>query len=212
MSKKAILSEIGEWLYCAIIALVLALTIRYFLGTPTVVKQSSMYDTLESNQRLILNRWVRTINGEIERGDIVTFESPSRITFREDEVDLEQPEAIYKKRISNLWGKFKYSILEIDKVSYIKRVIGIEGDHILIENGEVYVNGEKLEENYLLEGATTDGGLFYDVVVPEGYIYVMGDNREKSTDSRAFGCIPIEKVDSTVLMRFWPLEVFGKVD
>lgn len=212
MNKKAILREVGEWLYCAIIALVLALTIRYFLGTPTVVKQSSMYDTLESNQRLILNRLIRTVNGEIERGDIVTFESPSKITLSEDEVDLSQPEAIYKKKNLDLVEKFKYSILEIGKTSYIKRVIGIAGDHILIENGEVYLNGEKLEEDYLLEGATTDGELFYNVVVPEGYIYVMGDNREKSTDSRAFGCIPLSKVDSTVLMRFWPLATFGKVN
>ncbi len=212
MSKKAILREIGEWLYCAVIALVLALTIRYFLGTPTVVKQSSMYDTLESNQRLILNRWIRTVKGEIKRGDIVTFESPSKITLRNDEVNLDHPEAIYKKRTSNLLDKFKYSVLEINRISYIKRVIGIAGDHILIKNGNVYLNGEKLEEDYILEGAVTEGDRFYDVIVPEGYIYVMGDNREKSTDSRAFGCIPINKVDSKVLMRFWPLNSFGKVN
>ena len=212
MSKKAILREIGEWLYCAVIALVLALTIRYFLGTPTVVKQSSMYDTLESNQRLILNRWIRTVKGEIKRGDIVTFESPSKITLRNDEVNLDHPEAIYKKRTSNLLDKFKYSVLEINRISYIKRVIGIAGDHILIKNGNVYLNGEKLEEDYILEGAVTEGDRFYDIIVPEGYIYVMGDNREKSTDSRAFGCIPIDKVDSKVLMRFWPLNSFGKVN
>lgn len=211
MNKKAILMELGEWLYCAVIALVLALTIKYFLAHPTVVKQSSMYDTLESNQRLILNRWVKTTKGEIKRGDIITFEAPSIISYRKNEVNLNRPEAIYNEKKLSLFGKIKYNVLEIDKVSYIKRVIGVAGDHILIQDGEVYLNGEKLEEDYLLEGAKTNSENFYDIVVPEGYVYVMGDNREKSTDSRAFGCIPLKKVDSRILIRFWPVKDFGKV-
>lgn len=212
MKKKEILKEIGEWLYCAVIALILALTIRYFLGTPTVVKQSSMYDTLESNQRLILNRWARTIKSEIKRGDIITFESPSKIGFNEGEVDLEHPEAVYKTKKMSFIERIKYSVLEIDKTTYIKRVIGVAGDHILIQDGNVYLNGEKLEEDYILEGAVTNGESFYDIVVPDGYVYVMGDNRERSTDSRAFGCIPLKKVDSKIFIRFWPMEKFGKVN
>ena len=203
MKKKEILKEIGEWLYCAVIALILALTIRYFLGTPTVVKQSSMYDTLESNQRLILNRWARTIKSEIKRGDIITFESPSKIGFNE---------AVYKTKKMSFIERIKYSVLEIDKTTYIKRVIGVAGDHILIQDGNVYLNGEKLEEDYILEGAVTNGESFYDIVVPDGYVYVMGDNRERSTDSRAFGCIPLKKVDSKIFIRFWPMEKFGKVN
>lgn len=211
VEKKELLKDSAEWIYCALIALVLAVTIRYFICTPTVVKQSSMYDTLESNQRVILNRWTRTIKGKIERGEIITFESPSKLTLRADEVDLKHPEAIYLNRTTNIFDKFKYSVLEINKTSYIKRVIGLAGDHIVIKNGCVYRNGTKLDEDYILEGAITDGDKFYDVIVPEGYVYVMGDNREKSTDSRAFGCIPVEKIDSKLFIRFWPLKVFGFV-
>ena len=76
----------------------------------------------------------------------------------------------------------------------------------------MYLNGEELDEPYLAEGVTTTGGIFTDVVVPEGYIFVMGDNRSHSTDSRSFGCIPIEKVESKVWIRFWPLNKFGKID
>ena len=212
MNIKAILVDVGEWLYCIIIALIFALTIRYFLGTPTVVKHSSMRDTLEPDQRLVLNRIVKTMNGTIERSDIVTFESPSKVMLTEDEVNQEQPEAIYKKKKFKLIEKFKYSVLDIGKTSYVKRVIGVAGDHVLIKDGSVYLNGEKLEEKYIRKGAITETKAFYDIVVPEGYIYVMGDNREGSMDSRDFGCVPLNKVESTVLFRFWPLDKFGKID
>lgn len=212
MEIKSILVDVCEWLYCIIIALILALTIRYFLGTPTVVKHSSMRDTLEPDQRLVLNRVVKTMNGTIERSDIVTFEAPSKVMLTEDEVNQEQPEAIYKKKNLKLIEKFKYSVLDIGKTSYVKRVIGVAGDHILIEDGSVYLNGEKLEEKYIRKGAITQAKTFYDIVVPEGYIYVMGDNRQESMDSRDFGCIPLNKVESTIFFRFWPLDKFGKID
>ena len=93
------------------------------------------------------------------------------------------------------FAKFSYNVLEFGKVSYIKRVIGIEGDHIKIENGKVYLNGEELDEPYLREGIKTESRTLADFTVPEGYIFAMGDNREHSTDCRDFGCIPLEKVE-----------------
>ena len=58
---------------------------------------------------------------------------------------------------------------------------------------------------------TEERGNFTDVIVPDGCIYVLGDNRPESTDSRILGCIPIEKLEGKVVLRFWPLNVFGKV-
>ena len=75
MSAKV--KDILEWIYCIIIAVVLALLFRYFIGTPTIVKQVSMYPTLVQNQRLWLNRWGRTTKKMPERGNIITFEAPS---------------------------------------------------------------------------------------------------------------------------------------
>ena len=201
-----------EWAYCIIIAIVLALLFRYYIGTPTVVKQPSMYNTLEDGQRLLLSRWTRTINGKYERGDIITFEEPSEPLVSAFEVDMDNPVAIYDYEPKGIFSKFLYYVVETGKTSYIKRVIGIEGDHIKIEDGKVYLNGEELDEPYLREGITTEGGTFSDIVVPEGHIFVMGDNRPHSTDSRSFGCVPLEKVESKVWIRFWPFTKFGKVD
>ena len=203
--------EILEWTYCILIAVVLALLVRYFIGTPTIVKQPSMYPTLKENQRLILNRWVRTVNGELKRGDIVTFEAPTRAYASKEEIDNANPVAIYENEDKNIFEKFVYYVLEFNKTSYIKRVIATEGEHIQIKEYSVYINGEKLEELYLGPDVITDSKVFTDLIVPEGYLFVMGDNRTRSADSRVFGCIPKDKIEGKVSIRFWPLNVFGKV-
>ena len=85
------LKEILEWVYCIIIALILAVIFRYFIGTPTVVKQVSMYPTLVQDQRLWLNRWGRTTKKLPQRGQIITFEEPSKITYSYSEIDTKNP-------------------------------------------------------------------------------------------------------------------------
>lgn len=207
------LKDIGEWIICIIIALIIALAFRYFIGTPTIVQQPSMYPTLQENQRLWLNRWVRTIKRMPSRGEIITFEAPSVDILTLE--DLEQSSiAKYYEEDRNLWEKFTYYVLEVEKKSYIKRVIGLPGEHVEIKDGKVYIDGEELEENYLQEGVITDNirGYCSDLVVPENCVFVMGDNRTQSTDSRCFGCIPLEKIESKVWIRIWPLNLFGKID
>ena len=88
------------------------------------------------------------------------------------------------------------------------------GEEIRIENGKVYINDQELQEDYLNDSVITEseGGLLVDFVVPEGTVFAMGDNRQNSHDCRAFGCIPLEKIESTVLVRFWPFDKFGKVE
>ena len=206
--------DIIEWIICILVALVLALLIRYFIGTPTVVKMSSMKPTLIENQRLILNRWTRTTHQVPERGDIITLEAPS-----DKLVDIDDTDNVisrYDNEPSNWFSKFTYYFLEIGKESYIKRVIALPGEHLEIKDGKVYINGEELDEPYLQDNVITTAGdvnnPFYDLVVPENCIFVMGDNRAGSTDSRAFGCIPLDKVEGTVWIRFWPFNLFGKVE
>lgn len=205
--------DILEWIYCIIIAVVLALLFRYFIGTPTIVKQVSMYPTLVQDQRLWLNRWGRTTKKLPERGDIITFEAPSKKTYTYSEIDQSNPVAKYEDEPTSIWGKFVYNVLEIGKDSYIKRVIALPGEHVQIKDGKVYINEEELQEDYLQSGIVTDlmGAGFDDFIVPENCVFAMGDNRNHSTDCRAFGCIPLEKIESKVWIRIWPLNVFGKI-
>ena len=214
MSEKT--KEILEWVYCIIIALVLAMLFRYFIGTPTIVKQKSMYPTLIQDERLWLNRWGRTTKTLPERGDIITFEEPAKIEYTESEIDESNPVAQYEERTGFDW--FVHNFLEIGKRSYIKRVIALPGEHVEIKDGNVYIDGEELDEPYLQDGIVTDlyvntnGVGFDDFVVPENCVFAMGDNRNHSTDCRAFGCIPLEKIESTVAIRIWPLNKWGHVD
>lgn len=203
--EKSVPREILSWVICIVSAFVVALLIKYFIFTPTLVKQGSMTPTILDGERVLINRLVRTFNMEIKRGDIVTLEKPSS---EADETQIAKYDTI-----RGLKNKFVYYVLELTKTSYIKRVIGLPGEHVYIANGEVYINGEKLDEPYLTEGLETPRrGVFYDVEVPEGCIFVMGDNRTGSLDSREFGCIPLDKVEGRVSIRIWPLNKFGKVD
>lgn len=201
-----------EWVICIIIAIIIALLVRYYIGTPTVVESISMEPTLYEGQRLWVNRWGRTTKKLPQRGEIITFEAPTKVNNQN--VDTSNPVAKYKNEPQGFWAKFIYNVLEIGKTSYIKRVIALPGEHVEIKEGYVYINGERLQEDYLQPGIVTDmekGGSYNDFVVPENCVFALGDNRPNSTDCRIFGCIPLEKIESTLSFRFWPLHLFGKV-
>ena len=208
---KSIAREIMEWILCLVIAFVLAILVKYFLFTPTLVKQSSMYPTIYDGERVFVNRLVRTFKQELHRGDIVTLEAP---LFMNGDGGVK---AYYQPHKGIDW--ILYNMVEINKTSYIKRIIGLPGDKIKIADGKVYLNDELLDESeYLVDGTETyiypSGYLAQmpdEFVVPEGYIFAMGDNREHSRDCREFGCVPIEKVEGRVIGRIWPLDRFGAI-
>lgn len=208
MSEKT--KNILEWIYCIVIALTLALLFRYYIATPTIVQQRSMFPTLKENQRLILNRTFRIAGLDLERGDIVTFEAPSH-NYSIGEANQANPIAKYEYVPKSFFGRFYYYVIETSKKSYIKRVISLPGEHVKIEDGKVYINGKKLEEEYLSDDIVTTAENFNDFIVPEGYVFCMGDNRNYSLDCRELGCIPFEKIEGKVTFRFWPFDLFGKV-
>jgi signal peptidase I len=101
-------------------------------------------------------------------------------------------------------------------IEYIKRIIGLPGDKVMIRNSEVYVNGIKLTENYisaktnLWENGYSKNG--ETVTVPEGYLFVMGDNRPRSSDSREFGPVPEDSIIGQVFYRYFPSTKMGTID
>lgn len=204
MLKNNWVKEILEWVLCFVIAYAIYLVINYFIGTIAGVKQSSMFPTAKDGDRVIISRRV-LFNKSINRSDVVILEAP--IDVQENNTEF----AVYNQKQG--FGYFTYNIMGLGKISYIKRVIGLPGEHIYIsETGEVYINNELLTEEYLVEGLRTPRtGDYYDVQIPEGYVFVMGDNREGSKDSRELGLIPIDKIEGKVVIRIWPLNKIGKI-
>lgn len=103
---------------------------------------------------------------------------------------------------------------DAENKDYIKRVIGIGGDTVAIIDGKVYLNGKILEEDYIEEGSYTHVYSENYWEVPEGYVFVLGDNREEgaSKDSRYFGCVPLESIKGIASFRYYPFnDRFGKI-
>ena len=94
---------------------------------------------------------------------------------------------------------------------YIKRLIALPGDRLQIKEGNVYINGEKLNEPYLSTGTETYAEEDIDMVIPEGYVYVLGDNREISEDSRYIGPIPFDHIKGHAIFKVFPFSDMKKL-
>lgn len=94
------------------------------------------------------------------------------------------------------------------EVDYIKRVIGLPGDRVAVYDGRVYVNGAVIEEPYLLE---VPYGNYSEHIVPEGTVFVLGDNRNNSEDSRSWGFLDIDEIIGKAVFRYWPFNTAGLV-
>lgn len=92
----------------------------------------------------------------------------------------------------------------------IKRVIGLSGDTVSISGGQVYVNGKAVDEPYIAEGGTP--GTMEEMTVPEGQLFVMGDHRTVSVDSRVLGCIDEDDIEGKAFFRLYPFSKFGRIE
>lgn len=190
--KEPLLPFWVEFPLLIVIALLVAIGIKTFLFQAFYIPSSSMENTLGINDRVLVNKVTYAIN-DISRGDVVVFDDPRG--------GFEQPEeSPLQAAARNL---FESIGVVTPRSEFIKRVIGIPGDVVEGRDGAVWVNGVRLVEPYLKE---PDRPIreFGPVTVPEGRLFVMGDNRSASQDSRFFGPIPIEDVVGKAFVIIWP--------
>jgi signal peptidase I len=176
MMKEQWKVELVEWGKAIGLGIIIVFIIRTFLFSSYVVEGKSMMPTLDDGNKLMVNKiGVRLL--DLERFDVVVF-------HHNDD-------------------------------NYVKRIIGLPGDRIQYVDDTLYVNGKKFEEPYLekykkstsgkLTGDFTLEELTGEKIVPEGKVFVLGDNRRKSYDSRHFGFVDIDQLVGTVNVRYWPL-------
>jgi len=170
MKFKAFMKETGSII---LMAIVLATVLKLFIIDSRVVPTASMYPTVHSNDRVLVDKLSYRFH-DITRQDIVVFR------------------------------------LEGDRYDLLKRVIGLPGDRIRVENGLVYINDEPLDEPYVAE---VPNYLYEEVTVPEGHIFVLGDNRNQSNDSHYWQdpFVPVEDVKGRAFFCYWPFDRFGSI-
>ncbi|GAB2563690.1 signal peptidase I [Gracilibacillus alcaliphilus] len=173
-----------DWVKTIVITVGIIFILRMFIAIPIVVDGPSMLPTLVDKDRVIVNK-ISLMFSEPDRFDVVVFHA----TAQED---------------------------------YIKRVIGLPGDAIVYQDDQLYVNGEPVAEPFI-EAERADEQFNYttnfsmadipgnEEVVPEGHVFVLGDNRPDSTDSRHLGFVPIDQIEGMASFTYWPLNRFGLV-
>ncbi|KIL36563.1 signal peptidase I [Gordoniibacillus kamchatkensis] len=175
-------SETWEWIKALLIAGVLVIVIRVFLFAPFIVEGPSMEPNFYTGERLIVNKLVYDFR-QPKRGEVIVLHAPE--------------------------GK-----------DYIKRVIGLPGETVKVEGDNVFVNGKVIDEPWIKDAVNREhqkGGLynpsknFPETKVPDDAVFVLGDHRSVSKDSRYEdpGFIPLNKVVGRADIRFWPIQAIG---
>ena len=178
-NKAELWRKIKENGTTVLIALTLACLIRVFIAEPRYIPSESMFPTLETGDRLVVEKVAYKFH-QPAKGDIIVFQPPERLRI----LGYEKNQA------------------------FIKRAIAKAGETVAVKDGMVYVNNQPLTEEYI---AAPPAYELIPVTVPEGQLFVMGDNRNNSNDSHIWGFLPMENVIGHAVFRFWPLERVGTV-
>ena len=182
-----------EWIAVIGGALVVALVIKTFLIQAFYIPSGSMEPTLDIGDRVLVNKLSYDLH-DVNRGDLVVFEA------NEGNGDCGQPES-----------EAQATAAEEGIKDLIKRVIALPGDTIDLRDNHVVINDRLLEEPYIADDVPTapTGSIEFPFEVPEGCVFVMGDNRTDSRDSRIFGPIDEDQIVGRAFVRVWPRTDLG---
>jgi signal peptidase I len=168
-----------------VVALSIFLIVYLFIMQPHQVNGKSMYPTFDHGEYLLTDK-ISYKTGEPKRGDVVVFHAPEA---------SQCPEGT--------------------GCDFIKRIIGLPGDTIEVKNNSLLVNGVQLDETYIPEAVLTQPGAYNMqgvIQVPSNAYFVLGDNRDHSSDSRAWGPVPEDRIVGRVFFRYWPPEKVGLLE
>ena len=178
-----------------LVALVVAVLIKTFLVQAFFIPSGSMHDTLLEGDRVMVNKLAYRL-GHLARGDVVVFDNPQAA-----DADGESIFGALVRHVAESLG------LSSPDSALIKRVIALGGETIEIRQNQVYIDGVAIDEPYVKEGSRMPP--YGPFTVPEGYVFVMGDNRSQSSDSRVFGPIPEGSIVGKAFVRVWPPSRWG---
>lgn len=179
---RSVLREAVEWVAILVIAFAAVTLLRTFVVECYNVPTGSMEPTIEVGDNLVAQKVTIELGRDVSRGDIVVFRNPDATS--------------------------EHSIL-------VKRVIATAGQTVDMVDGVVYVDGVALSEpyaqgaSYPLDAQAPGASVSFPCTVPEGHVWLMGDNRGNSADSRYFGPVPEGNLVAVALFRYWPLDRLG---
>ncbi|CAL9572655.1 hypothetical protein SUDANB96_04890 [Streptomyces sp. enrichment culture] len=197
------------------IALILALLIKTFLVQAFSIPSDSMQNTLQQGDRVLVDKLTPWFGSEPERGEVIVFHDPGE-KGREWLAGEPTPDPNAFQTVLSWIGLMPSA----EDKDLIKRVIGVGGDTVECSGtGPLKVNGKALNEPYVRPGNTPcsddDSGGRFKVTVPDGFVWVMGDNRQNSRDSRYNrsdghnGMVPVDKVVGRAIVKAWPINRWG---
>ncbi|MEX2504137.1 MAG: signal peptidase I [Egicoccus sp.] len=182
-----------------LVAFVLAFLLRTFVLQVFFIPSTSMAPTLEIDDRIVVEKLTYRFR-EPERGEVVVFEGENV-----EDLSIDQGAGA---RVLRGVGQF-LGVVPANARDFVKRVIGVEGDEIVIEDGQVFVNGQQIDEPYVVYPDASDYG---PVTVPEGHLFFLGDNRPNSSDSRrGLGMVPADAVVGRAVVIMWPFDHTGSL-